>query len=98
MATAILSTAADQKTRQIVRATAGKVLRSDDLIGNEKEVAAGLLRAHPALGNPHVVRCNWCRQTRTLFRDENEEPFKLTRHGWLCGSCDVNASSQEIKL
>jgi hypothetical protein len=90
--------AADVQTRQIVRTTAEKVLRSDDLIGNEKEVAAEILRAHPALGNPHVVRCNWCHQTRTLFRDENEGPFKLTPHGWRCGPCDVNASSQEIKL
>lgn len=93
-----MNLAADVKTRQVVRTTAGKVLRSDDLIGNEKEVAAGILRAHPALGNPHVVRCNWCRQTRTLFRDENDDPFTLTAHGWFCGSCDVNASSQEIKL
>lgn len=89
---------ADVQSRQLVRTTAEKVLRSDDLIGNEKEVAADILRTHPALGNPHVVRCNWCRQTRTLFRDENEGPFKLTPHGWLCGPCDVNASSQEIKL
>lgn len=93
-----MTIAVDVKTREVVRITAGKLLRSDDLTGNEKDVAVGILRAHPALGNPHVVRCNWCRQTRTLFRDENEGPFKLTPHGWLCGPCDVNASSQEIKL
>jgi hypothetical protein len=84
--------------RQAVRTTAGKVLRSDDLIANEKEVAAGFLKDNPAFGNPHVVRCDWCRETRTLFRDENEGPFKLTAHGWLCETCNVRASSQEIKF
>ncbi len=86
------------KPRQVVRTTADKVLRSDDLIGNEKEVAAAILRANPDFGNPHVVRCNWCHETRTLFRDENESPFKLTAHGWLCSTCDVSAASQEIKF
>ena len=33
--------------RQAVRMTAGKMLRSDDLVGGEKEIAAGFLRAHP---------------------------------------------------
>ncbi|HEY4640724.1 MAG TPA: hypothetical protein VII75_05220 [Thermoanaerobaculia bacterium] len=84
--------------RQAVRTTAGKVLRSDDLIANEKEVAAGFLKDNPAFGNPHVVRCDWCRETRTLFRDENEGPFKLTAHGWLCETCNVRASSQEVKF
>ena len=84
--------------RQVVRKTAGKVLRSEDLIGDEKEVAAGILRANPDLGNPHVVRCDWCRETRTLFRDENESPFKLTKHGWLCETCNVRASSQEVRF
>ena len=84
--------------RQAVRMTAGKVLRSDDLIANEKEVAAGFLRDNPAFGNPHVVRCDWCRETRTLFRDENEGPFKRTAHGWLCEPCNVRASSQEVKF
>jgi hypothetical protein len=88
----------EQKNRQAVRTTAVKVLRSDDLIGDEKDVAAGLLRSNPGFGNPHVVRCNWCRETRTLFRDENEGPFKLTSHGWLCETCDVRASSQEVKF
>ncbi len=85
-------------SRQAVRMTAGKVLRSDDLIADEKEVAAVFLRANPAFGNPHVVRCDWCRETRTLFRDENEGPFKLTTHGWLCEPCNVRASSQEVKF
>lgn len=85
-------------TRQIVRTTAGKMLRSDDLIADEREVAADILRANPDFGNPHVVRCNWCNETRTLFRDENEAPFKLTSHGWVCEHCDVNAASQEIKF
>jgi hypothetical protein len=85
-------------TRQAVRTTAGKVLRSDDLIADEKEVAAGFLKDNPTFGNPHVVRCDWCRETRTLFRDENEGPFKLTTHGWLCEPCNVRASSQEVKF
>jgi len=85
-------------SRQAVRTTAGKVLRSDDLIADEKEVAVGFLKANPAFGNPHVVRCDWCRETRTLFRDENEGPFKLTSHGWLCEPCNVRASSQEVKF
>jgi hypothetical protein len=85
-------------TRQVVRTTAGKVLRSDDLIDDEKEVAAGILRANPAFGNPHVVRCPWCKETRTLFRDENDGPFKLTSHGWLCETCNIMATSQEVKF
>jgi hypothetical protein len=84
--------------RDVVRTTAGKVLRSDDLIGDEKEVAAGILRAHPALGNPHAVRCDWCHASRTLFRDENDGPFKLAARGWLCEPCDMRAASQEIKF
>lgn len=84
--------------RHVVRTTAGKILRSDDLIDDEKEVAAGILLANPHFGNPHVVRCDWCYETRTLFRDENEGPFKLTAHGWLCEPCGVRASSQEIKF
>ena len=85
-------------TRQTVRATALKVNRSDDLIDDEKEVAASILRANPHFGNPHVVRCGWCSETRTLFRDESEAPFKLTAHGWLCESCNVRAASQEVKF
>jgi hypothetical protein len=85
-------------TRQKVRLTAGKVLRSDDLAAGEQEVAAAFLRANPAFGNPHVVRCGWCGETRTLFRDENDGPFKLTPHGWMCEPCDVRATSQEVRL
>ncbi len=84
--------------RQAVRITAGKVLRSDDLIAGEKEEAVGILRANPDFGNPHVVRCDWCHETRTLFRDENEPPFTLTPHGWFCEACNVRAASQEIKF
>jgi hypothetical protein len=84
--------------RQVIRTTAGKVLRSDDMIGGEREIAAGILQANPELGNPHVVRCNWCRETRTLFRDEAEGPFELSGRGWRCKPCDVPASSQEVKF
>ena len=84
--------------RQTVRITAGKVLRSDDLIGDEKAVAAGILRANPDFGYPHAVRCNWCRETRTLFRDEIDGPFRLTAHGWRCEPCNTDASSQEIRF
>lgn len=85
-------------SRQIVRTTAGKVLRSDELIAGEKETAVDILRANPAFGNPHVVRCDWCRETRTLFRDENDGPFTLTAHGWRCEPCNTRAASQEIKF
>ena len=85
-------------TRAAVRTTAGKVLRSEDLIADEKEEAAAILRANPDFGNPHVVRCGWCSETRTLFRDENETPFKRTAHGWLCEACDVRAASQEVRF
>ncbi len=94
----LIQVSEDIVTRQVVRITAGKVLRSDDLIGDEREVATAILRANPAFGNPHVVRCDWCHETRTLFRDENETPFKLTAHGWLCESCNVKAASQEVKF
>lgn len=84
--------------RQVIRMTATKVLRSEDLTADEKEVAAGMLRANPGVGNPHAVRCDWCHESRTLFRDENEGPFKLTIHGWLCEPCNTRAASQEIKV
>jgi hypothetical protein len=58
----------------------------------------GILRANPAYGNPHVVRCSWCRETRMLFRDESDGPFKAIRHGWFCGTCYVTAASQEVKF
>lgn len=85
-------------TREAVRTTAGKVLRSDDLIDGEKQTAAAILQANPDFGNPHVVRCDWCHATRTLFRDEEDGPFKRTAHGWLCGNCNVKASSQEVRF
>ena len=85
-------------TRDVVRATAGKVLRSEELIADEKETASAFLRANPDFGNPHVVRCGWCGETRTLFRDENEGPFKRTAHGWLCEACDMRAASQEVRF
>ena len=84
--------------RQTVRMTAGRVLRSDDLAAGEKETAADILRANPDFGNPHVVRCPWCHETRTLFRDEDESPFKRVHMGWLCEECNVRASSQEVKF
>lgn len=84
--------------RQVVRTTAGKVLRSDDLAIGEREVAAGILRGNPEFGNPFAVRCDWCHESRTLFRDENDAPFKLTARGWNCETCDVRAASQEIKF
>ena len=85
-------------TRQAVRLTAGKVLRSEDLRADEKEAAAAILRANPEFGNPHVVRCGYCGETRTLFRDEDDAPFQRTAHGWLCEICDVSAASQEVKF
>lgn len=85
-------------TRQAVRTTAGKVLRSEDLFADEKETAAAILRANPDFGNPHVVRCPWCHEIRTLFRDESEGPFKRTAHGWSCENCGVRAESQEVKF
>jgi len=85
-------------SRAVVRITAGKVLRSDDLAAGEKEAAAAILRANPAFGNPHVVRCPWCHETRTLFRDEIDGPFTLTTHGWACQTCDLRAASQEVKF
>jgi hypothetical protein len=85
-------------TRQVVRTTAGKVLRSEELLADEKETAAAFLRANTEFGNPHVVRCGWCGETRTLFRDENDGPFQRTTHGWQCGNCDLRAASQEVKF
>ena len=85
-------------SRQAVRTTAGKVLRSDELFDGEKETAAVFLRANPDFGNPHVVRCPWCHETRTLFRDEADGPFKIVSNGWLCESCNVRAASQEVRF
>jgi len=64
----------------------------------KKEVVAAVLRANPDFGTPHVVRCDWCHETRILFRDENEAPFKLTTHGWLCETCNVRAVSPEVRF
>lgn len=96
--TSIGAAADDAALRQTVRTTAGKVMRSDELVGNEKEIAAEIIRANPVFGNPHVVRCDYCRETRTLFLDESDGPFKLEGRGWRCESCNVGAASQEIKL
>jgi hypothetical protein len=84
--------------RQIVRTTAGRVLRGDDLADGEKTAAAGILLANPEYGNPHAVRCDWCRETRTLFRDEEDGPFRIIPRGWHCEPCDIRASSQEIRF
>ena len=84
--------------RQVVRDTAEKVLRSDDMIGDEKQVAAAILLAHPLVGYPFAVRCDWCHEKRTLFRDESEPPFVLTGNGWVCETCEMNAASQEIRF
>lgn len=84
--------------RQTVRLTAGKILRSDDLATGEKKIAEDILRANPEMGNPHAVRCDWCGESRTLFRDEDEAPFRIIARGWHCEPCDIRASSQEIKV
>lgn len=84
--------------RQVVRTTAAKILRSEDLTAGEKEMAAGILRGNPEFGNPHAVRCGWCHESRTLFRDESDGPFETTSRGWRCVTCDVGAASQEIKF
>lgn len=84
--------------RQVLRKTAAKVLRSEDLAAGEIETAVGILRDHPEFGNPHAVRCDWCHQSRTLFRDEADGPFKIALRGWFCEPCDVRAASQEIKF
>lgn len=86
------------EVRQTVWTTAGKVLRSEELSTGEKDAAVRILRANPALGNPHVVRCGWCRETRTLFRDENDGPFRLTARGWHCETCSTAAASQEVRF
>ena len=84
--------------RQTIRTAAGKILRSEDLAAGEREAAAGILREHPDFGNPHVVRCDWCHETRTLFRDEDEGPFRLTVRGWRCEPCNIAAASQEVRF
>lgn len=84
--------------RQIVRETAGRMLRSEDLAESEREKAAEFLRENAALGNPHMVRCDWCHETTMLFRDEDRGAFTRTVRGWRCNTCDENAASQEVKF
>lgn len=84
--------------RQAIRDTAGRVLRSDDLARNEKESVAEFLRANPALGNPHMVRCDWCHETTVLFRDEDLGVFTRTARGWRCTKCNNHARNQEVRF
>jgi hypothetical protein len=84
--------------RETVRATAGRMLRSDTLDGGERETAADFLREHVMLGNPHMVKCDWCRETLMLFRDEDTDPFIRTQRGWRCTKCDEHARSQEVRF
>ena len=85
-------------TQQLVRVTAGKILRSETLEDDEKSVAAAFLAAHPECGNPHAVRCGWCHATATLFRDEGDDRFTAIGHRWRCDGCNITAASQEIKI
>ena len=84
--------------RQTIRDTAGRVSRSDDLATNEKEKVAEFLRANPTLGNPHMVRCDWCHEAMVLFRDEDTSAFIRTARGWRCTTCDDHAASQEVRF
>lgn len=84
--------------RQIIRETAGRVLRSEGLAASERENAAEFLRANPTLGNPHMVRCDWCHETTMLFRDEDLGGFTRTLRGWRCTACDEHARSQEVRF
>jgi len=84
--------------REAVRATAGRMLRSEDLGDRERENAAAFLREHTASGNPHMVRCDWCHATRMLFRDEDMGGFTRTVRGWHCTKCDEHARSQEVRF
>jgi len=84
--------------RQTIRETAGRMNRSEDLAPNEKESAAEFLRANPTLGNPHMVRCDWCHQATVLFRDEDKGTFSRTHRGWRCTTCNDHAASQEVRF
>ena len=84
--------------RQMVRETAGRMLRSEDLAVNEKQAASDYLRANPTLGNPHMVRCDWCHEAMVLFRDEDTSAFIRTARGWRCTTCDDHAASQEVRF
>lgn len=83
--------------RESLRLTARKILLSDDLVDNEKALGAALLREHNS-GNPHAVRCEWCKATNMLFRDEDGGEFKRAGRGWRCAKCDEPAASQEVKF
>lgn len=85
-------------SREIIRSTAGRMLRSDDLAENEKETASELLRKNPGFGNPHMVRCDWCHTTAMVFRDEDHDTFKRAGRGWRCEKCNENAASQEVRF
>ena len=95
-AAARASAAATRACERGVRTIYKKI--DSTLRGNVGAEAAAILRANPEFGNPHVVRCGWCGEIRTLFRDEDEAPFQRTTHGWLCENCNVRAASQEVKF
>jgi len=61
--------------RQAIRTTAGKLNRSEELVGDEKETAAAILKANPTMGNPHVVRCGWCHETCNMRAASQEVRF-----------------------
>ncbi|MGZ8811851.1 MAG: hypothetical protein ACXW29_11995 [Thermoanaerobaculia bacterium] len=84
--------------RQSIRETAGRMFRSDELNPDERETSAALLRANPELGNPHMVRCDWCYEMSVLFRDEDRGVFERTRRGWRCTKCNEHALSQEVRF
>jgi len=84
--------------RQVVRNTAGRIFRSEDLQKNERETSAALLRENPTVGLPHMVRCNWCHAMNVLFRDEDIGVFERTGRGWRCTKCDEHAASQEVRF
>jgi hypothetical protein len=74
------------------------MFRSDDLAVNEKQDAADYLRANPAIGNPHMVRCSWCHEATMLFRDEEKGGFTKAGRGWRCSKCNEHAASQEVRF
>jgi len=86
------------ENRQVIRDTAARMFRSEDLDPAERETSAGLLRANPAFGLPHMVRCNWCHEMTVLFRDEDLGVFKRTVRGWRCTKCDEHATNQEVRF
>ena len=84
--------------RETVRATAGRMLRSEELGDSERENAEAFLRENNASGNPHMVKCDWCQATLMLFRDEDMGSFTRTGRGWRCTKCDEHARSQEVRF